>query len=217
MKTRMALIIAVILGTAALVVGLILEPQMPAEMAIHWGTDGMVDGYGSHFMGIWLMPLVIIGASVMMVFLPAIDPRRKNIQKFRDVYNGFIVFFAFFLAYVHLLTLLWNMGMRFELNTYLIPAFGLFVFYVGVMVSQAQSNYFIGIRTPWTLQDERVWLETHRLGGILFKISGIIALLGLIVPRYNFLLLIVPLLASTLITIVYSYFRYRHHNSEGEV
>jgi uncharacterized membrane protein len=145
----------------------------------------------------------------MMVLIPSIDPRKANIAKFRNEYNGFVLFFSFFLAYLQVLTLIWNVGKAFDLQTYLVPAFGGLVFYIGVLVAKAKSNYFIGIRTPWTLQDEQVWNDTHRLGGILFKISGIIAFVGILLPKFNIWLLIVPLLITSVTTIVYSYFRYQ--------
>ncbi|MAT42229.1 MAG: hypothetical protein CL609_07805 [Anaerolineaceae bacterium] len=209
MNSKITMIIAIVLGLAVLGLGLVLEPQMPDQMAVHWGADGQVDGYGSHFIGIWLLPIIIIGLTLMMVLIPSIDPRKANIAKFRNEYNGFVLFFSFFLAYLQVLTLLWNLGKTFDLQTYLVPAFGGLVFYIGVLVAKAKSNYFIGIRTPWTLQDEQVWNDTHRLGGLLFKISGLIAFVGIVLPQFNIWLLVAPLLFTSVVTIVYSYFRYQ--------
>ncbi len=214
MNSKISMIVAILLAVAVLAFGLILEPQMADQMAIHWGADGQVDGYGSHFIGIWLMPITIIGLTLLMILIPSIDPRKENIAKFRNEYNGFVLFFSFFLAYVQVLTLLWNLGMTFDLQTYLIPAFGGLVFYIGFLVAKAKSNYFIGIRTPWTLQDEQVWNDTHRLGGLLFKVSGLIGLVGIFLPKLNIWLLLIPLLATSVVTIGFSYFRYRQLHPE---
>jgi uncharacterized membrane protein len=105
-----------------------------------------------------------------------------------------------------------NIGLVFELQTYLIPALGALLLYIGVLVGKAKSNYFIGIRTPWTLQDEQVWNDTHRLGGWLFKASGLIALLGIFLPKFNIWLVVVPSLITSVVLIGYSYFRYQQRH-----
>ena len=91
----------------------------------------------------------------------------------------------------------------------MLPAMGLFFFFVGVLLGKAKQNYFIGIRTPWTLQDERVWNETHQRGALVFKISGVIALLGIIFPSLSIWFLLVPVLLATVYIVAYSYFVYR--------
>ncbi len=96
MNSKISMIVAILLAVAVLALGLILEPQMADQMAIHWGADGQVDGYGSHFIGIWLMPITIIGLTLLMILIPSIDPRKENIAKFRNEYNGFVLFFSRF-------------------------------------------------------------------------------------------------------------------------
>ena len=76
------------------------------------------------------------------------------------------------MSYIHLLTLLWNLGWIFDLVAWMSPAFAVLLFFAGVLMGKAQSNWFIGIRTPWTLSDNRVWEQTHRIGGIAFKVCG---------------------------------------------
>jgi uncharacterized membrane protein len=77
-------------------------------------------------------------------------------------------------------------------------------FYCGVLCERAKRNWFIGIRTPWTLSSDRVWEKTHRVGGKLFKIAGVIALIGAMFQRYAVFLVIVPAIAVAVFTIVYS-------------
>ena len=77
------------------------------------------------------------------------------------------------------------------------------------MMRQAKRNFFIGIRTPWTLSSDYVWNETHRIGGTLFIISGFLALLGALFPGYALWLLLIPLFASVIFTFVYSYVLYQ--------
>jgi uncharacterized membrane protein len=78
------------------------------------------------------------------------------------------------------------------------------------MLRKAKRNFFIGIRTPWTLSSDRVWEETHRLGSVLFMISGALALVGgFFGGMLSFWLLFVPLMGSTIFLLIYSYFLYQ--------
>ncbi len=212
MKTKTVLIINLFLAAAMAAIGVILQPRFPELMATHWGSAGEVNGYGSHFVGIWLMPLMVAGLTLLLVFIPLIDPKRVNIEKFRGSYNLFILLFGFYMLYIHLLTLLWNLGWHFNFTTYMLPAFGIFEIFLGQMVRKAKQNYFIGIRTPWTLQDERVWDETHRQGGIAFTLSGVIALFGILIPALAIWLLLVPVMLASVYSIVLSYVLYQRYN-----
>jgi len=113
------------------------------------------------------------------------------------------------LLYIHLLTILWNMGVRFNMAQLLAPAFGILFYYCGILIENARRNWFIGIRTPWTLSSEKVWEKTHKVGGKLFKISGIIAFVGIFLQDYVLFLILVPVISTTIYTIVYSYFEYQ--------
>jgi uncharacterized membrane protein len=115
-----------------------------------------------------------------------------------------------FLLYVHLLTLLWNVGYRLAIDRALPPALGLLFLLIAYLLRHARRNWFIGIRTPWTLSSDRVWEQTHRLGAVLFALCGLLSLLGAFFggPSALFLTL-TPLLLSTMFLIVYSWWLYR--------
>ena len=115
-----------------------------------------------------------------------------------------------FFLYVHLLTAAWNLGARFNMVQFMSPAFSVLFYCCGVLLEKAQRNWFIGIRTPWTISNEEVWGKTHRLAGKLFKIAGIIALGGLILPDAAFYLVIFPILLFSLYITVYSYWEYKN-------
>ena len=91
----------------------------------------------------------------------------------------------------------------------MVPALAALFYYSGVLIQNARRNWFVGIRTPWTLSSERVWNSTHRIGGKLFKAAGLIALLGLAFPDYAIHLIIGPVLLFTAYLVVYSYLEYR--------
>ncbi len=201
--------IALGLVLGSFLIGVLSYPKMPERMAAHWNVRDEVDGEISRFWGLFLMPLISLGSFLLFLLIPLIDPLKENIKKFRKYFDFFILIFIIFLFYLYLLTLFWNLGYRFRMSQMLLPAFSLLFFFCGVLVENAKRNWFVGIRTPWTLSSEVVWEKTHKLGGNLFKVAGLIALLGFLFPNYAFYLVIIPVLILTFFTIVYSYFAYQ--------
>ncbi len=201
----------IILGIFVLsfVIGIYLYPQMPDQMASHWNAQGQVDGYMSKFWGLFLVPFTSVGLFLLFVLIPKIDPLKLNIEKFRNYYDGFVVFMIIFLFYIYLLTIFWSFGIRFNMTRLLAPALGILFYYCGILIKNAKRNWFIGIRTPWTLSSEMVWDKTHKIGGKLFKIAGLIAFLGVFFQNYALFLVLVPVISVSIYTIIYSYFEYQ--------
>jgi len=207
MKKSIIIILLIILISFA--IGIYFYPQMPEKLASHWNAQGEVDGYMSKFWGLFLMPIISLGMFLLFLLIPKIDPLKANIEKFRKYFDYFMIIFFVFLFYLYLLTIGWNLGLRFNMIQFLSPAFGALFFYCGIMIKNAKRNWFIGIRTPWTLSNEEVWNKTHKVGGSLFKIAGVIALGGLILPNLALFLVLFPVLFFTLYITVYSYFEYK--------
>jgi uncharacterized membrane protein len=211
MNTRLTTIIVLVLVLAATIAGLSLWNRLPDQMASHWNVNDQVDGYMSKFWGVFLMPLISLGMSLLFLVIPNIDPLKANIAQFRDAFNLFIVLIVGFMVYVYALTLLWNLGYtNFGLGKAMMPALGVLFIFVGYMLRKAKRNFFIGIRTPWTLSSDRVWDETHRIGAILFTISGVLALLGSFFEGMTaFMMVMVPILGSAIFLVIYSYILYQ--------
>ena len=178
-------------------------------MASHWNLKGEVNGYLPKFWGLFLMPILSVLLLGLFLVIPNLDPKKENIKKFKKYYDGFIFVIILFLFYLYLLTIFWNLNYRFDFIKFIIPPFALLFFYLGILIENAKRNWFIGIRTPWTIESEKVWDKTHKLGGILFKICGLISLTGLLIPQIAFFMVIIPIMLSTIITIIYSYIEYK--------
>ena len=211
MSTRTTLIISVILILAATFAGLLLWDKLPNQMASHWNENDQVDGTMSKLWGVFLMPLVTAGMLLLFLVIPSIDPLKANIAQFRDTFNTFITLIIAFMLYVHGLTLAWSLGYQdFKMSMAMLPFIGVLFIFIGVLMRKAKRNFFIGIRTPWTLSSDRVWDETHRLGAILFMASGALAIIGAFFGGMTaFWLMFVPLIGSAVFLIVYSYVLYR--------
>ena len=208
-RTTTILVLLMILG--ATVAGLLLWNQLPDPMASHWNINDQVDGYMSRTWGVFMIPLITLGMFVLFLVIPSIDPLKANIAQFRGALNLFIVLIIACMVYIYGLTLAWNFGYTgFRMSSAMLPAIGLLFIFIGFMMRQARRNFFIGIRTPWTLSSDTVWDETHRIGSVLFMISGALAFLGGFFGGITaFWLMFAPLMGSTIFLLMYSYVLYR--------
>ncbi|MEM7825742.1 MAG: SdpI family protein [Candidatus Aenigmatarchaeota archaeon] len=201
--------IALAIVIFSFVLAFYLYPQMPEIMASHWNLEGKVDVYTSKFNTLFLMPAISFLIFLLFLAIPSIDPLKKNIEKFRNYFDTYIILILIFLLYIYSLVILWNLDFRFNIVKSLIPAFCVLIFYTGVLVENSKRNWFIGIRTPWTLSNEKVWNKTHKLGEKLIKIASFISLLGFFFESFAFYFLILPILFACLYPIIYSYFEYK--------
>lgn len=212
MSTNNTSIIVLALIAIAVIAGALLWNQLPELMASHWNVNNEVDGYMPRFSGVFMMPLITLGMFALFLVLPNIDPLKANIAQFRGAFNLFIVLITVFMLYIHGLTLVWNLGYQnFEMDTAMMPFLGIVFMFIGYLLRQAKRNFFIGIRTPWTLSSDIVWEKTHRLGSVLFILSGALAFAGSFFGGMTaFWLLMAPLTGSAIFLAVYSYILYQN-------
>lgn len=202
-------IISLFVISACFVVGVYYYSQMPDIMASHWNAQGEVNGYMSKFWALFLMPIFALAIFALFLAIPKIDPLKANIKKFEKYFDGFVLLFILFFSYIYILTILWNIGVRFNMTYSILPAMGILFYYVGVLMKNAKRNWFIGIRTPWTLSSDIVWDKTHKLGAKLFKIAGVIALLGIFAGENAVYFILIPVMCAAIYPCVYSYFEYQ--------
>lgn len=202
-------ILTMIILALSFIIGIFAYNFFPDKIASHWGSDGQVDGYMPKFWGIFLIPLISVGMLLLFYFLPKLDPLKKNYKKFNNYYDLFILIIILFMFYVYLLTIFWNFGIKFNMTFALIPALGFLFIYIGIILKNLKRNWFIGIRTPWTISSDIVWKRTHELGSKLFIFSGLIILLGIFFPNQMIWFVLVPILISSIWLVIYSYLEYR--------
>jgi uncharacterized membrane protein len=209
MKIKSNHLVMLLVVAASFFVAVYFYPLLPDKIISHWNVNGVADDYLPKLFGVLLLPILLIIFDIIFLIIPKIDPLKKNIDSFRKYFDDFILLFNLFMFYVFTLTILASLGFVFNIVWALMPAFAIFFYYIGVMTSNAKRNYFIGIRTPWTLASDKVWEKTHKLGGTLFKIGGILFLLSMINSLIGFVVVISYILAVTVVLVVYSYIEFK--------
>lgn len=181
-------------------------PFAPEAMPVHWNLAGQVDRYGGRAEGLLAVPLIALALYALLRFLPKIDPRRENYEKFGATYAAMRWAMTGFLAalYAILLTSTFRPGFDGVFAGSLAVG-GLFVF-LGNLFGKLRPNWFVGIRTPWTLTSRESWAKTHRAGSWVFIAGGVlIALTGYTRSPASLVASLVVLIGGSLGLVVYSY------------
>lgn len=184
--------------------------RLPERMATHWNMSGEVDGWSSRAFGAFGLPTVALATLLLLLFLPRIDPRRENYAKFAGTYDLVVTLIVAFLVMVHVLVLGTALGWPVNVARIIPPAVGVLLLALGNVLPRARQNWWFGVRTPWTLSDERVWARTHRVGGRLLVLAGFVTLATVALPlEWAAPVLMVAVMGAALGSVVYSYFAWR--------
>lgn len=185
-------------------------PQAPDTVATHWGVDGAPDAWGSKATGLLMLPGVALGVWVLMLLLPRFDPGRANYATFGGAYAAIRNVLIAFFAVMHAGALAAALGRDVDMGRLAAPAAGLMLFLLGGFLGKVRPNWFVGIRTPWTLTSKLAWTRTHRVGGWAFVLLGAVVLVaGLISPPVAYAVLFAGSLAAVAFTFAYSYVVWR--------
>jgi uncharacterized membrane protein len=207
-KSYILLILIIILSFA---ISILVKDSMLPYMVTHWNFKGDADGYMTKNTALFLLPIISLAILFLLILIPKLDPLYKNIEDFRQHYDIFVVLMVAFLFYIHILTIFWNLRIPLNMNQMISPAVAILIFYMGILIYNSKRNWSIGIRTAWSLSSDYVWEKTHQLGGRLFTAAGIFCLLGVIFPDYAIIFILVPIMAASLTSVLYSYLIYEEH------
>ena len=203
--------IPLLIVVAAFLASAIVYPRLPEMVPTHWnGMDAQPNGWSSRLFGAWLTPVLLLGIWALVRVLPAIDPRGANYAKFGGAFEAIIDSVMLFLLGMHIVLLRAALGYPAQMERIVPFGIGVLVIVIGNLLPRCRPNWFVGIRTPWTLSSDRVWEKTHRFGGRVFVASGIIVILaGLISGLWANIVMAVVVVLCTISVLAYSYIEWK--------
>lgn len=192
-------------------------PSMPDRVPLHWNLSGEVDRYGGPLEALLLLPAITLGTSLLLWLLPALDPRKEHLRRSARAYNAVWIAALLFLLVLHATTVLGaSTTLDLPVLSIVPAAVGALFVVIGNYLPKTSSNWFLGIRTPWTLTSERAWQRTHRLGGFLFVLLGAVLIgASLLDDPATPLIAGAGAMVIAVVSIVYSYLVWRRERSEG--
>lgn len=173
MMPRLHVLVMLGLVAASALTAASMYAQLPDPTPTHWNLRGEVDRYGPRWelaFGVPVVGLLLIG---MLVVLPLLGPFRSNLQQFRLIYARISVAIVACIVVIHVVLLLKAAGHSIRIGSTLCVALGALLAVLGNWMGKIRRNFWIGIRTPWTLASEAVWERVHRVGGKLMVVLGI--------------------------------------------
>jgi uncharacterized membrane protein len=199
------LIIAVaVIGTA------VVYAKLPESFPTHWDGSGQPNGWSGRLAGAWMLPILMVVIWAFLRVLPAIDPRGSNYAKFGGAFEAIIVSIMLFLLGLHIIILRGALGYPMAIQRVVPVGVGVFLAVIGNLLPRARPNWFVGIRTPWTLSSDRVWEKTHRFGGHVFVVGGLlIVLAALLTAQWAQIVLVIVTVVCTATVLIYSYVEWK--------
>lgn len=191
-----------------------LYPSLPDAVPSHWNIEGEVDGYISKPWGVIILPLSAILVFVVMRLIPVISPKGYRTESFANVMHIFQVVMVGFMSLVAIFVLLAAKGVDVPMHEAIFGSLGILFIVLGLYLGKVRKNFFLGFRTPWTLASDEVWERTHRLGGRLLILHGLILLSGIFV-RVPVAVLVGMIVVVVLVPLGYSYWVYRRVEGFG--
>lgn len=200
-------VILLILGSLA--IGLYYYPALPAKIPNHWNFKGEINGYASKTFGVMFMPLLCLGMYLLFTVIPLIDPKKQNYTKFMGSYRAIRLSVIILLLAIYLVSIFTALGYNLNMPMVIQLGLGIMFMVLGNYITRVRNNYFVGIRTPWTLASEEVWRRTHRLAGPLWVLAGALTILGASIGSKGFFVLLGAVAIAGLIPSLYSFVIYR--------
>ncbi|WP_049622438.1 SdpI family protein [Frateuria defendens] len=208
MKSPQALWISVAFVLIAAGAAVWLYPALPAQVPTHWDLHGRIDGYHARQWAVVFAPLLIALLALMARVLPALAPRRYELEPFAGAWHLVMLAAQGVVLAAGLAILLRGAGHAVPVPAVAMLAVGALLMVIGNYMGKLRRNFFIGIRTPWTLSSDAAWERTHRLGGRLFVLAGLVAVLGTLL-RFGRWLPLACIAAAALGSVGYSFVLYR--------
>jgi uncharacterized membrane protein len=211
MIPRTHLVILILIELAIIAVSAILFPLLPDPVATHYNLRGEPDAYGSPWTLALLMPIMAAVLIGLLTGLPLLGPFRSNFEEFRVIYGRVCIAALTSFLGIHLVIMLKGAEYPIDIGRALAIILGLLFAVLGNWFGKIRRNFYVGIRTPWTIANDEVWERTHRVGGRLFAIVGVASVVsGLLAPaQVCFFVLIGGVVIASVWSVLYSIYWYR--------
>lgn len=194
----------------------ILLPSLPDLVPIHWDLYGKIDGWGNKYslLIFGILPFILL---IGMWALPKIDPRKQNYYKHQRTYSIMTISIVLVFILLNWVTTIAALGAKIPVVNIIELLIGLMLIIIGNYMPRLRSNFFIGFKTPWAIENSLVWRKTNRAGGILFYLCGILMMLcAFIPPGFISLIPIALIITGSISVFIYSYYLFKKHSTTQE-
>ncbi|MGA9511161.1 MAG: SdpI family protein [Candidatus Sulfotelmatobacter sp.] len=209
-------LVGMLLTAAVLVATLVAYPHLPPSLATHWDIHNQPNGYSPKWALYLIGPGLMAGTILLMYFLPWLSPKHFEVDSFRPTYLRIMLILVSLLAYFYAVILWAGVGHPLNVGRAIVGGVCLLFALLGNVMGKIRRNFYIGVRTPWALANERVWNATHRFAAKTF-VAGGLAGLALTAAGLDGWPTFVALMAGALVPVVYSLVFYKQLERHGQL
>ncbi|MBO6048027.1 MAG: SdpI family protein [Erysipelotrichaceae bacterium] len=192
-----------------MIFGIAIYNRLPETLPTHWNFNGQIDGYSSRRFVVYIMPLMLLAIHLVCSLVISLDPKNQNVsRKIKNLVLWIVPVVSVFVSYAIYSNAL---GKTVDITTLPFMFIGILFMIIGNYMPKTRQNYTIGIKIPWTLDNEDNWNATHRFAGKLWFVGGFIFLIASILKIVNPLIEIIFVLVIAIIPTIYSYIYYRNN------
>ena len=193
----------------SLIASFFFYSKFPDRVITHWNLAGEANGWSSKVFAAFFFPGMMIFIYLLFLLLPNIDPEKNRYAEFRDVYHKFKAMFIVFFTIIYFVASFSNIGFDLNIKMIIPGLVGIMFLMIGNYLGEVKRNWFLGIRTPWTLSSDNAWNKTNRFGGKVFMIMGVfMIILGFLSVKFFSIVFISFFTILLLTTFIYSYIIY---------
>lgn len=210
MKNKTVRLWVYILGILPIIVLACLYTHLPEQVPMRWGINGVVE-YDAKWQ-LWILFSMGFMMAILFDILPKTDPKKKNYEKFGKYYDLFALMMVIFLNVIESIILVESFFPEtIAVSKLVIILIGILFVILGNMMPKIKSNFYMGIKTPWTLSNTDIWNKTQRLGGRMMFATGVVSIISGICfsEVVSFIILMASVVFTVLIPVVMSYVWYR--------
>lgn len=183
--------------------------DLPKKLPTHWNIQGHADSFVDKSFAVWMMPGLTVLILILFHYLPNWDPYKKNYKKFKKEWEIIKTLLVTFFAYFHFVTIYISLNPQKSILPFLFAGLGVLFVSLGNYLSKIRQNWFLGIRTPWTLSDEDNWNKTHRYASWTFVLAGTVTLFLGIFGIFSPEIIFVIIMTAAILPILYSFLLFK--------
>jgi uncharacterized membrane protein len=214
--TRKYYVIGILLIAATLIATAIAYPHLPEAVPTHWDMRGQPNGYSPKWQLFVTLPCIMAGLMILFRLLPWLSPKRWEVDSFQSTYLYIMLVALGMMACIQVVTLWAGMGRHVNVSRAILVAVSCLFAALGNVLGKVRRNFYIGVRTPWSLANDRVWNATHRLAAKTFVAAGLIGIVFAAVGFYDWFTIAI-LMTGALIPVIYSLVVYKQLERAGQL
>lgn len=205
----------IVLVVAMFVAAFVLYPNLPAIVPTHWNFRGEADGFSSRLFGAFLLPCIGVVFLVLFPVLRRLDPKAENYAAFRTTWEWIQTAILGFMTYVFVVQMVATLrpAQSAMVGQYIVFGVGVLFVLLGNFMGKIRQNYFVGLRTPWSLADPEVWQKSQRIAGYAFVLGGIAIVVQSLFPGPSPAFFFGTVLLMVALPVLYSYLAFRRRRA----